>query len=324
MKFLIILIFNILYVVMLTQHPASELYHIYDRIDVIQYYTDNISKDTGSYYFMPDKGMLRTVGYPFVLHLFMRMGIIWMLLFNCILGAWLFQVTFNLIGHKAWLLAGLGAFTAHVPILYSDLLFATLFVTSIWMIRKNLYIHFLLLGVAALVRPSLAWFFLIEPIVLCFNGYTKKMAILSLPIVFIVTAFNPIRNYVNHRQWTHSTVLEFNKKSDMYYGGAESKPQYIIQAFKANALSGHYDFIGAMFNKYKRDLGDKQASTLMYYLNVICVLINVMIWVRFSVRVLQNKVNWGYVLILAYFIIPTLFGAAGSRLRLPVEWILLI
>ena len=224
-----------------------------------------------------------------------------------------------MIGNKAWLLFGLGAFTAYVPILYTDLLFATLFVTSIWMIRKNLWLHFLLLGVASLVRPSLAWFFLIEPFVLYFYGQRKTWVYLSLPIVFVVTSFNPIRNYLRYHTWTHSTVLKFNVESGLYYGS----PAYFIKSFKANYLSGHYDFIGAMYGKYKRDMGDKSASKLMWYSNIVVVLINSLIWLRFVYRVIRGKVNWGNVLMVAYFVVPTLFGAAGARLRLPIEWMLI-
>ena len=325
MKYLAVLLLNILFCIILLIHPKSEIYHGWEMTptQVVDHYTSNISADTDSYANMPDKDMLRTIGYPILLKMFMQSNhfLILILLLNCLLGAWMFFVVFQLIGAKAWILAVLGAFTAYVPILYTDLLFAALFVTSIWMIRKNIWIHFLLLGVAALVRPSLAWFFLIEPIVLYYYG--QKRVLWSLPIVFILTSFNPIRNYINHGVWTHSTVLQFNIKSGDYYGGTESV-KYFIKAFMANDLSGHYDYIGAMFNSYKRDLGDKKYSLVMYVSNILCVIINMMIWVRFGVKAALARVNFGNLMIAIYFIIPTLFGAAGARLRLPIEWILLI
>ena len=315
MKFLAVLILNVLYCLILFHD--SEISDIAPD-QVIEYYTQNISADTGSYLIDSPK---RTIGYSIILKLFMQFDnfLVWILMFNCLLGAWLFYVVHQLIGWKAWILAGLGAFTAHVPILYTDLLFAAVFVTSIWQV-KRLWLHFLLLGIASVIRPSLAWFFLIEPFVLYFNGYNKKTSLMALPIVFILTSFNPIRNLVNHGIWTHSTVLKYNMESGNYY----DNPTYFVKSFKANYLSGHYDYIGAMWNKYKRDMGDKVKSNLMFYLNICCVLINFMIWIRFIIRVLQSKVNYGYVVMAAYFIGPTLFGAAGSRLRLPIEWILLI
>ena len=239
------------------------------------------------------------------------------MVFNCALGAWMFFVVFKMIGRKAWILAGLGAFTAYVPLLLTDLLFATLFVTSIWMIKKNVWVHFLLLGIASLVRPSLAWFFLIEPIVLYCYGYRKIIVYLSLPLVFMVTSFNPIRNYVNTGKWIHSSVLRHN--IDNYY----DSPLYAVSAFKANFLSGHYDSIGAMFNKYKRDLKDNEASLLMWISNILCVFINCMIWIRFGYMVIRGRVNWGNVLIVAYFVVPSLFGVAGARMRLPIELLLI-
>ena len=315
---LLVLFVNVLYVSLLFD-TNSEIANIDG--DIIQHYTENISADTGSYL---ESGPLRTIGYGLVLKFFM-LSANWfplILIFNCLLGAWMFYVVHDMIGRKAWLLFGLGAFTAYVPILYTDLLFATLFVTSIWLIRKNLWLHFLFLGLASLVRPSLAWFFLIEPIVLYTYGYnTKKYLLLSLPIAFVVTSFNPIRNYVRYHTWTHSTVLKFNIESEDYYGG--KGPAYFIDSFKANCLSGHYDFIGAMYNKYKRDMGDKQASTLMWWANIVCVLINSLIWIRFGYRIIRGRVNWGNVVMVAYFVGPTLFGAAGARLRLPIEWMLI-
>jgi hypothetical protein len=325
---MIVMIINVFYIAVLIHHPKSELYHVWEKSNeqVIDHYTENISADTGSYANMPKGDTLRTVGYPAVLQFFMLFtnGLVFLFLFNCLLGVFLFYITYDMIGKWAWVMMALGSFTLYVPMLYTDLLFATLFVTSVWLIRKNVWLHILFLGLASLVRPSLAWFFLIEPLVLYLNGYKGRILLTAFAVAFVVTSFNPIRNYVNHGIWTHSTVLDFNINSGYYYGGAESKPMYFVDAFKANFLSGHYDFAGAMFGVYKRDYGDKRGSVVMYWSNIICVLLNVLIWSRFAIRVLQNRVNWGNVLIVAYFVVPTLFGAAGARLRLPIEFLLFI
>jgi hypothetical protein len=318
----IVLIVNLLYCVILLNHPKSEIYNI--QGDIIQHYTENIAADVDSYANPPAKDTLRTIGFPLLLKFFMLFEN-WLPLilgFNCAVGAWLFLMVHQLAGAKAWILAGLGAFTAYVPILYTDLLFAALFVTSIWAINRNIWVHFLFLGLASIVRPSLAWFFIIEPAVLYFYGQRKQLIILSLPIAFVVTSFNPVRNYINCKTWTHSTVLEFNRTSNMYYAGT-GNPSYFIKSFKANFLSGHYDTIGAMFNKYKRDFGDKEKSKLMWALNLVCVLINALIWARFAYRTARGRVNWGNVIMILYFVLPTLFGAAGARLRLPIEYMLL-
>jgi hypothetical protein len=42
-------------------------------------------------------------------------------------------------------------------------------------------------------------------------------------------------------------------------------------------------------------------------------------WLRFGYRLIKRKASWGDVIILGYFVLPTLFTATGSRLRLPVE-----
>ena len=108
-------------------------------------------------------------------------------------------------------------------------------------------------------------------------------------------------------------------------GGSDNTVEYFIYSFRSNFLSGHYDQIGRMFNRYKRDSGDLKSSKLMWWSNIMCVLINTLIWLYFGLRFRLNKdLNWGNVVILLYFIGPSLFGAAGARLRLPVEFILLL
>jgi len=327
-KYIAIFIINLCYCVILLYTDSSEIHHINELTNdqIITHYNGNITTDTDSYANMPKHDTFRTVGYPYVLRFFMlsQNFILWMLVFNCLLATWLFYVVFQLIGKAAWVLAVLGAFTAYVPLLLADLLFAALFVTSIWQIKKRLWLHFLLLGLASLVRPSLAWFFLIEPFVLYFNGYRGRILYYSAIIAFAVTSFNPIRNTINTGQWTHSTVLQYNMQSERYFGGRESVPQYFVKSLKDNYLSDHYKYIGNLFNKFKIENSGREASRLLYHLNFLCYIINVMIWYRFGVRVLQRKVNFGYILILGYFIAPTLFSTAGARFRLPIEWILLI
>jgi hypothetical protein len=246
-----------------------------------------------------------------------------MLVFNCLLATYFFYVMYEMIGKAAWLLVILGGVTAYVPLLLTDLLFASLFITSIWQI-KRLWLHFLFLGLASLVRPSLAWFFLIEPIVLYYNGYKGKNLILGFVMAFIITAFSPIRNLINHGVWTHSVVMQYNILSDTYFGGAESKIGHFIKAAKSNMLSDHYKYVGNVFGRFKVDLIDRSASKLLWWISHSIYVINIIIWIRFGIRAIQGRINYGYVLIVAYFIGPTLFAPSGARLRLPIEWILLI
>ena len=328
-RIFIIFLANLLFIIVLLYHPKSDLYHIYEKSseEIIDHYTKNISRDTGSYFYQDKGDMVRTIGYPLLLKLFMglKRGFAYLMVFNCFLGAWMFHVVYEMIGKKAWLLFGLGAFTAYVPILYTDLLFATLFITSIWQLKKKrFWLALILLGISSLIRPSLAWFFVLIPLVMHFYDYRPKMVFIAIPLTFLATSFSPIRNYVNHGKWTHSTVLRYNIESETYFGGADNKPAYFIYSLKSNYLSGHYDQIGRMFNKYKRNSEDLQASLLMWLSNIICVLINAVIWLLFGIRIIKRKINWGNIIILVYFVLPTLFGAAGARLRLPIEFILFL
>lgn len=286
--------------------------------------------DTDGYIKGPFKDGERTILYPYLIDFFMlfKHWFLLMMVFNCAIGAWMFYVVQQLIGRPAWLLFALGSFTMYVPFILTDMIFATIFITSIWQLKeRRLWLHFLLLGVASLIRPNLAWFFLVEPFVLYFYGYNVKMAILSLPIVFVLTAFTPARNYINMGKWTHSTILEQNMNHDRYWGGHKDKPlKYAFYTFKSNYLSGHHMKIGWFYRVYKRDQLDGYIQGRQYigYIDKILALINLGIWLRFLNRVSWGKVNWGNVIILLYMMTPTFFAHSCGRMRLPIEWILLL
>ena len=303
MKYLAVLLINILFCSLLLLHPKSGFYHMWEK-DVMEHYSNDTSPDTRTYAYPPEKDPLRTVGYPLLLKLFMKFNnwIFLLLAFNCLVSTWFFYVTYKMIGHKTWILFFLGIFVIYTQMILTDLLFAALFVTSIWQI-KRLWLHFLLLGLASLVNPALAWFFIIEPFVLYFNGYKDNRYILyaSVVIAFIVTSFNPARNFINTGQWTHSTVMLYN--IDHYY----TNPLYFFKGFYYNAILPHTHWL---FNNIAID--------------IFFILINMVLWLKFGIKVIQNKVNWGYVLILIYLLGPTLFAVAGPRKMLPIEWILLI
>lgn len=293
MKYAVVFLVNILYVCVLLYTP-SYIEH-----------AENINPDTQSY---TNPGLLRTVGYSYIL----KIDPVSILFMNCALGTWMFFVVFQLIGKRAWILFALGSFTLYVPMLLPDMLFAVIFITSIWQM-KRLWLHFLLLGVASLFRPSLAWFFVIEPAVLYFYGYRGRILYLSPVIAFVATVFTPLRNLIIDGQFIHSSVLAYNMNAPEYYGGAESRIGYFYKAFKSNQLGSHFNTIGLMYPEFPWKVTG-------YFISIT----NLLIWIRFAWRTATRQVNYGYVIIVAYFVIPTLFAATGGRLRLPIEWILLL
>jgi len=302
---IIVLIIGILYSVFLLTFPNSGLYRVWEK-DVIEHYSTTTSPDTRGYAYPPEKSSLRTIGYPTVLKLIMHFDnwILILLAFNCLVSVWFFYVTWQLIGRRTWILFFMGVFALYIPEILTDLLFATVFVTAIWQI-KRLWLHFLLLGVASLLNPALAWFWVIEPFVLYFNGYKDKIKIVcfSALIVFVVTSFNPLRNLINTGQWTHSTVMMYN--IDHYFTGI----LYFFKGFYHNALLPHSHYLVRQYSRF---------------IDVALIAVNVIIWIRFLFHVSINKINWGYVLILIYILGPTLFAAAGPRKALPFNWILLM
>lgn len=327
---LIILTINILYVVLLLNHPKSNIYKLHKKSDTeILEQNNNFASDTDSYTNFDSNTPKRTVGYPYLIKAFQLFDnwYLGFLMFNCALGAWMFYVAFSMIGKWAYLLACLGVFTAYVPFFYTDMLFAALFMSAIWMLKqKRILSHFVLLGIASLVRPSLAWFFIIEPLVLYAYGYRGWIVYCSVIICFLVTSFSPTRNYVKFGRFIHSDILEHNQKTitPYFYSGSDNKVVFFMKSFKSTAFAPHYEFIGILFNRYKRDLAQRKKSILMWWLNIVGVIGYFVIWCRFGYRVLRKQVNWDNALIVAYFIAPTLFAIAGGRLRLPIEFLLFI
>lgn len=232
----------------------------------------------------------RTIGFPFLLDLFSERVVI----LNCVAAAWMIYVLYRMIGFKVAILLVLGYPLVYVPNILPDVIFASLVVTSIWHLKeKRLWWHFIFLGLASLFKPNLAWYFVIEPLVFYFYGYRGRWVVYSFVLAFVATAATPLKNLLNHGVWIHSSIMAYN--IEHYYTGV----LYFIEAFKGNWIAPHYGrwlFIGA----------------------------NMSIWIWFCVRVVQRKINWGDVVILLYFLIPTLFANTGARMRLPVEWILLM
>lgn len=319
--FLIALSINLLFVGFLLVHPKSDIY--YQNQKPLQH----ISPDSDSYINPPQRDMKRTIGYPAFLDMMQQFRDWYLLtiLFNCFLSAWIFYVVHQMIGNNAYFLLVLGGFTCYVPLILSDLIFSAFFITSIWHLKEKRFgMHFILLGAAALIRPSLGYFFLIEPVIMYFYGYRGPILFFGFMIVLGLSSINPARNYINHGQWIQSTILQHNMESELYFAGRQSVPQYFLKAFKYNWLSDHFRYAGAVCHVFINDADDRQASDLMRYLFYAGTIPMMFIWFRFGIRFLQKKINLGDALILAYFVMPSLFGATGARLRLPVEWILLI
>lgn len=315
-RLIIVLGINLMFVTALLFIPGSMHYRVWEK-DAEKHYLEVIGGDGESYLNQPPKDTVRTVGYPLLLRgfqvVFGKLWFVVLLIFNGFLGVWLFHVFYQLKGRIAWMLVPLGTFTAYMPYVLTDTLFAALFVTAIWQLKSGrFWVHLILIALASLVRPSLAWFFVVIPAVMYFYEYKKRLIILSLPLVFLATSFSPIRNYINHGEWRHSTIMDRNV-GVLYEGTDLPKYLYFIDTFKINCVEPHW----AMW---------KTSPIINEYWPLIVapfILINLGLWIRFVFRSLRGYVNWGDVVILAYIIGPSMFGAMLGRARLPVEWILL-
>lgn len=326
--FFLILIINILYVTVLFYHPKSTMYHLNKQSDevIIETLDKRISDDSNTYIEYTEDG-IRTIGYPLIIKavriVFPNNWLIFLIFFQCIASAIIYCIIFDFLKNK-WAIIPLillGTYIVYVPYIMTEIFFSLFFILSVYFIKKNIWFHFIFLGIASLIRPSLAWIFIVEPFILFFYGKPKWVIYLSVPLSFIATSYNRFRNLKYNGKFIHSTVLMYNYKSESYFNGS-NKFIYPIKAFIGNGLSGHYDFAGNFFKVYKRDFGYRKKSILMWFSNIICVIINSLVWLRFIYLIYAKKINWGNVILVLYIILPTLLGSAGARLRIPIEFLL--
>jgi hypothetical protein len=226
----------------------------------------------------------------------------------------MFVVIFEMIGRVSWLMVPLGSFTAYISFISSDILFAAVFVTAIWQLKQHrFWIHLLLLAIASLIRPSLAWIFLVYPAVMYFYNYRGRIVYWSLILVFVATSFNAARNLVNHGQWIHTSILSYNIH-EIFEKSPYPMYLQVIDNFKINFHEPHWAF------SIDKNKIDKLKWAIIAFPFVV---INSLLWLNLFMRIRRKEVNWGDILLLTYIITPTFLAPTFGRIRLPIEWILL-
>lgn len=244
---------NILFLALLYSFPASfyntripvneYAQNIYRFSDVMTYVRPALNFlhtgvfGTGN---VPDH--FRTIGYPYIISLFIQASpsywLLWLQLFNCLVFASLYPAI-SLISsllfkdlpplfYRLLFIFSLvsGIFFTRVPCVLSDLLFTTLFLWGVYYIlyatihnKWHQYLFYMLfITVAALIRPTLSVFPVIGVVLMLHIAAQRKIAfrarlipaVISCTILLASCNISTFRNYVNYHFLSPSSVVGIN------------------------------------------------------------------------------------------------------------------
>lgn len=273
-----------------------------------------IAPDTVTYTL--DNSLIRPIGYSLMLLLNPYVVVF----IQALMCAIIFKVIYS-ITKSLWIIVILlltGAYWIYVPYLLSDLPFAFFIILAYYYMRRGtLGFHFLFLGVASLFRPTLAWFFIVEPFIIWFKYKDFKLAIYGFFMVFIFTSFMPMKNFIEHGIWTHSQILSVNIHN-YYLAQTNNKIFYMIYSLFSNAVSTHWNYFFSIFG-FQKGVSKELWFNLI---NWAFMGIYLIIWIRFLVKSVLNKA-YHKLIFVGYFMAPTIFcHTGGGRWRLPFEFLL--
>jgi hypothetical protein len=276
----------------------------------------NMNEDTGRYirqsFNLWDTSRL-PIGYPFLIYLarftsdfYTAMTILQLFLFASIMHA------IYLIRQKVYVLILViisGAYLVYIPFIMSDLTFSFFVVWSYYaLIKKHLAWHIVLIGCASLIRPTVAYFFVIEPFLVWLIFKDRKLAIYSFFLCYLATCFNPIKNLIDTGHYMQSVILktQFDK-----YLLASSCPHYLYPFYSiaSNSFSTHWFNLFRMFGEYKRNIEDGvilHGNLFVYKVHIIFLAWYFIFYSIFWMRSLRQK-NWLALLWILYFTSTVIF-----------------
>lgn len=185
----------------------------------------------------------RTIGYPLFLALMLRVFgakyfLLGTLFFQSILGAFIYPTIYginkvlfpdkHLVRIATFLLCiGSGAFVATVPVILTDFFFTLFFLAGVLFgflaVKRlsfwHLSLHILFVGYAALIRPVLGLYFVLDCFILAlfaaklhYNSRwkVKLVVLLSTVSLALVCSLSSLRNYLNYGIFQPSDVFENN------------------------------------------------------------------------------------------------------------------
>jgi hypothetical protein len=274
-----------------------------------------------------DTSML-PIGYPFLI----RVGNIFggyyhfLIMLQLIMFAFIMQAVYW-IRERIYVLVFLlisGAYFVYIPYIMSDLTFSFFVVWSYYaLIKKKLGWHIALIGLASLFRPTVAYFFVVEPFLVWFTFRSKKLAIWSFFLCFLATSFSPLKNLIDNGHFMHSTVL--GRQYDIYLMKSKHPFLYPLYSIFSNSFSTHWFNTFRIFGLYKRDIGEAtqlKGSNLVLVVHYIFLVFYAVFYPIFLVRTVRSR-NWVALLWVLYFTSTCVFcHALGGRHRLSFEFLI--
>ena len=286
------------------------------EMDTIDYL--RISEDLGN-------TLTRPVGYPLVIsaakltsNYYLTLTIIQLIMF-----AWIMQVIYWIRGkiYVVVLLLISGAYLVYIPYVLSDLTFSFFVVASFYALhKKNLAWHIILIGIASVVRPTLAYFFIVEPFLVYFTFRDKKLAIYSLFLCFAATSISPLKNLIEHGQFIHTNILNF--QANEYLLKSSHPLLYPFYSMFSNSVSMHWYETFRIFGLYKVDFSYLNGNIFVYILNYAFIAFYCGAHVMYLIRVVRTK-DWVSLLWVGYFTgTGSLCHTIGGRHRLSFEFLI--
>lgn len=343
----------------------------------------------------------RVIGYPLIIAAFMKIfGPFWdmaLLSFKVFAFALIYPSLFliaKLVYPGKWrtsfviwpflFLIASGTYFIQVPFYLADMMVSLFFLLGLYFGLKSLVslrwtdliAHVVLLGVAALVKSILAYFVLIDVLILAsfahYRGTSKEprsrqFIVVSFLVVLAASQFSSLRNYVNYQRYMPEDVLatnlfcelgrevaELSGNRHLYVDGLQelykldSTDVKLIDEEKINKakqiILAHPLITGRVlvhhaltvlyrshFHLFGRTLVDRPHSTIawimLFPLSYLSYTLLYLAFALFCVRLALQKQFLILVPLLAlvgYMFLPTFLAAAGARMRLPMEGLLVV
>lgn len=269
----------------------------------------------------------RTFFYPLIIRI-LNYNYELITLFGAFVAAGSFYFVY-LLSKNIWtvvLMAFFGVYFLYIPYIMTDLLFGFFMIGAYYFLReKKLAWHFVMLTFAIITRPSLAWWFVIEPVLVYLIFRDKKTALWSLLICFVICQINPLKNLIDNGRYIHSIGLGINLNDFLISTG---KLPYIIESLKSHLFPTHWNVFFESIGYYKRDIWIHgrllKASFGVFLLNYLFYFLYAILYIRLIVKVIREK-DYFKMIWIGYFVGQTLIvHTMASRMRLPFEFILFL
>jgi hypothetical protein len=269
----------------------------------------------------------RTLFYPLIIRI-LNYNYELITLFGAFVAAGCFYFVYLLSKNPVTviLMALFGVYLLYIPYVMTDLLFGFFMIGAYYFLReKKLIWHFVMLTGAVITRPSLAWWFLIEPILVYLVYRDRKTALWSLLICFLICQINPLKNLIDNGRYIHSIGLGINLNDFLT---STNKLSYIATSLKSHLFPTHWNVFFETIGLYKRDIWVHghllQKSFGVFLLNYLFYFLYFVLYARFIVNSILKK-DYFNLLWIDYFVGQSLIvHTMASRMRLPWEFILFL